>query len=175
MLIQRAKEQVAAFGDLYERYVDRVYLYVLARIGDRFEAEDVTASVFLQALTHLSNYSDRGVPLSSWLYRIAHNLVSNWYRDHSRDPIPLETPDPIELPDLEGMLERLELGMQVRRALQALPLERQRLIVLKFVEELPNAEIGRLMGRSEGAIKALLHRTLGGLRRAFDAIDDVLA
>lgn len=170
ILIQRAKEQIAEFGDLYERYADRIYGYVLNRVGNRLEAEDVTAKVFVQALTHLSRYTDQGVPFSAWLYRIAHNLVANWHRDGGRFHSFLESLQP---PEVDFSIERIELIGQLRKAVAALPLEKQRLIALKFVEGLPNAEIGRMMGRSEGAVKALLHRTLGALRGALSAADEV--
>ncbi|MFN8533173.1 MAG: sigma-70 family RNA polymerase sigma factor [Dehalococcoidia bacterium] len=178
VLIQRAKEQIAVFGDLYERHADRIFGYVLARVGDRAEAEDVTSRVFLQALTHLPGYTDRGVPFSAWLFRIAHNLVANWHRERERRH---QAVSEIVRQEFDRAGERLEAlaqheaVVQLRNALQALPLERQRLIALKFVEGLPNAEIGRLMGRSEGAIKALLHRTVETLRRAIGPWDDALA
>jgi RNA polymerase sigma-70 factor (ECF subfamily) len=178
VLIQRAKVQVAAFGELYERHVDRIFGYVLARVGDPVEAEDVTARVFLQALTHLPGYTDRGAPFSAWLFRIAHNLVANWHRERERRQRALGEMLRQELDRAGERLEALaqhDAVVQLRNALQSLPLDRQRLLTLKFVEGLPNAEIGRMMGRSEGAIKALLHRTVATLRRALGTMDDVLA
>ncbi len=73
-----------AFGVLYERYVDRIFNYVYYRTGNLHDAEDLTARVFQRAMNHIHNYTDRGVPFSAWLYRIAHNLVANWHRDRSR-------------------------------------------------------------------------------------------
>ena len=73
-----------AFGVLYERYVGRIYSYIYYRTGNQHDAEDLTARVFFRALRHVENYKDRGLPLSAWLYRIAHNLVANWHRDNSR-------------------------------------------------------------------------------------------
>ncbi|MCS6801901.1 MAG: sigma-70 family RNA polymerase sigma factor [Chloroflexota bacterium] len=178
VLIQRAKEQVSAFGALYERHVDRVFGYVLARVGDPAEAEDVTARVFLQALTHLPGYTDRGAPFSAWLFRIAHNLVANWHRERERRQRALGEMLRQELDRTSERLEALtrhDALVQLRNALQSLPLDRQRLLTLKFVDDLSNAEIGRLMGRSEGAIKALLHRTVATLRRALRTMDDALA
>jgi RNA polymerase sigma-70 factor (ECF subfamily) len=79
-----------AFGQLYERYVDRIFNYVYYRTGNLHDAEDLTARVFQRAMNHIQNYTDRGVPFSAWLYRIAHNLVANWHRDRSRrQEIPL--------------------------------------------------------------------------------------
>lgn len=163
-LILQAQQDLAAFGALYERYVQRVYSYVYTRTGSTPDAEDITERVFLQAMSHLRGYQSRGAPFSAWLFRIAHNLVANWHRDNSRHQhVKLDGAD---LPaHREPAFDLLEELAAIRRALTTLPAERQRLIVLKFVEELPNAEIGRIMGRSEGAIKSLIHRTLESLRR----------
>ena len=80
-----------AFGQLYERYVERIFNYVYYRTGNLHDAEDLTARVFQRAMNHIKNYTDRGVPFSAWLYRIAHNLVANWHRDRSRkQEIPLD-------------------------------------------------------------------------------------
>ena len=165
VLIALAQQDLAEFGALYEKYVQRVYTYVYHRTGNSPDAEDITERVFLQAMAHLRSYRSRGAPFSAWLLRIARNLVANWHRDNSRHPqVKLEA---ASLPAVPApAIERHEEFAAIRRALSALPAERQRLIFLKFVEELPNAEIGRIMGRSEGAIKALAHRTLQSLRNA---------
>jgi RNA polymerase sigma-70 factor (ECF subfamily) len=116
---------------------------------------------------HVDRFEDKGVPFSAWLYRIAHNLVANWHRDHSRrqeyslDDVPLtsalrETP--------EATTEANEERVRLLQAIRHLPIDRQELLILKFVEHLSNAEIGEIMGRSEGAIKSLYHRTLISLR-----------
>lgn len=156
-----------AFGLLYERYVDRIFNYVYYRTGNLHDAEDLTARVFQRAMNHIHNYTDRGVPFSAWLYRIAHNLVANWHRDRSRkQEIPLE-----DLPILpskgdhpEKNLVRSQEQEALLKLIRRLPAERQNLLILKFVENLSNAEIGAIMGRSEGAIKSLYHRTLLALR-----------
>ncbi len=166
-LIERAKTNAEAFGALYERYVDRVYSYIYYRIGDTHEAEDLTARVFYRALGHIGDYRQRGAPFAAWLYRIAHNLVANWHRDQSRRHL-------VRLDDLGGLPERGDgPGRQVEQdeeartllaAIRTLPAERQQVLILKFADELSNAEIARIMGRSEGAIKSLYHRTLLALR-----------
>lgn len=156
-----------AFGQLYERYVDRIFNYVYYRTGNLHDAEDLTARVFQRAMNHIQNYTDRGVPFSAWLYRIAHNLVANWHRDRSRkQELPLD--DLPVLPTRGNHPERNLVRSQEQEALlnliRKLPPERQNLLILKFVENLSNAEIGETMGRSEGAIKSLYHRTLLALR-----------
>ncbi|MFZ5819552.1 MAG: RNA polymerase sigma factor [Chloroflexota bacterium] len=167
VLARAAQGSKDAFGELYQRYIDRIFNYVYYRTGNSHDAEDLTARVFQRAMNHIHNYTDRGVPFSAWLYRIAHNLVANWHRDRSRkQEIPLD-----ELPVLpargdhpETRLVHTEEQEALLRLIRKLPPERQHLLILKFVENLSNAEIGQVMGRSEGAVKSLYHRTLLALR-----------
>ena len=166
-LIERAREDKEAFGQLYEVYVDRIYNYVYYRTGNAADAEDLTAKIFVRAMKHIPRYEDKGVPFSAWLYRIAHNLVANWHRDNSRRQI-------IALDDIthwhvgdespEFATQLMEDKALLLAAIRRLPSDRQELLILKFVERLSNAEIGDIMGRSEGAIKSLYHRTLLSLR-----------
>jgi len=166
-LAEQAKASGDAFGVLYERHLRRIYNYVYYRIGQRAEAEDLTERVFMQALESLPRYQHRGAPFSAWLFRIAHNLVANWHRDTGRHPsAPLE--DAGERVDQRadpfGDALNSEEQRELREVVHRLPPDRQMLLQMKFVEERSNLEIAREMGRTEGAIKALLHRTLVALR-----------
>jgi RNA polymerase sigma-70 factor (ECF subfamily) len=160
-----------AFGLLYLRYVARIYNYVYYRTGNQYDAEDLTARVFFRAMKHIPNYMDRGLPLSAWLYRIAHNLVANWHRDNSRrrevslDEILLVRPDG-DHP--ESVLMEVEDQEKLLDVIRILHPDRQQLLILKFVEHLSNAEIGQIMGRTEGAVKSLYHRTLLELREKYN-------
>ena len=169
-LVSQAQEDPQAFGKLYEIYVDKIYNYMYYRTGNHHDAEDLTAKAFYQALTHIDRYVDRGLPFSAWLYRIAHNLVANWYRARSRRQVitldeltasavyhSLDT-----LPEKE--LESRDDQRSLLRLIRRMPEDRQQLVILKFVHQLSNQEIGQVMGRSEGAIKSLYHRTLLALR-----------
>jgi RNA polymerase sigma-70 factor (ECF subfamily) len=167
-LVERAKTDKEAFGELYEQHVERIYKYVQYRVSNNADAEDLTARVFVRALQNIQNFEYRGVPFSAWLYRIAHNLVANWYRDNSRRQI-------FSLEDMgrwrlnsdgpEIAAESHEDQERLLQAIHRLPADRQEVLLLKFVEQLTNAEIGEVMGRSEGAIKSLYHRTLLALRK----------
>jgi len=166
-LTRAAQGDRDAFGELYELYIERIFNYVYYRTGNLHDAEDLTARVFQRAMNHIQSYTDRGVPFSAWLYRIAHNLVANWHRDRSRrQEIPLSdlpvVPSKEERP--ETRLMRSQEQDSLLRMIRQLPPERQHLLILKFVENLSNAEIGQIMGRSEGAVKSLYHRTLLSLR-----------
>ncbi len=123
--------------------------------------------MFLNALTRLDQYSGPG-SFQAWLMTIARNLLFNWYRDRGRRP-PTEDLDAAlalaaDVPGPEANLERNERIARVRAAVSSLSADRQHLISLKYVDGLPNAEIGRIMRRSEGAVKALHHRTLRELQ-----------
>lgn len=169
-LVAQAKTDSEAFGALYERYVKKIYSYLYYRTGNIHDAEDLTARVFQRALANLGRYTARGLPFSAWLYRIAHNLVANWHRDVGRrQTLPLHEADRQDWQALraeapEAAAETRETQAHLLRAIHGMPAERQQLIVLKYVEQLSNAEIGKIMNRSEGAVKSLYHRTLLALR-----------
>ncbi len=170
-----AQGDTEAFTLLYERYVNRIYNYIFYRTGNPHEAEDLTSRVFYRALHHINTYSNRGVPFSAWLYRIAHNLVANWHRDNSRrKEVPLE--DYIQLPQKTLQPEASVVDNQelenLLRTIRRLPADRQQLLILKFVEGLSNAEVAIIMRRSEGAIKSLYHRTLLSLREEIQRMDE---
>jgi RNA polymerase sigma-70 factor, ECF subfamily len=109
------------------------------------------------------------------LYRIAHNLVANWYRDNQRrQELPLDNVDQWQHKGehLETMMVHNQEMENLLKHIRALSAERQQLIILKFVEGLSNTEVGMIMGRSEGAIKSLYHRTLLSLREELEKGED---
>ena len=174
ILVLASQGDQEAFGALYARYVERIFNYVYYRTGNVHDAEDLTARVFYRALHHIQHYTDRGVPFSAWLYRIAHNLIANWHRDRSRhQEIPLD-----DAPTLHYKGQAPEAALMqgqdqdaLLKLIRHLPAERQQLLILKFVEQMPNAEIGQIMGRSEGAVKSLYHRTLLALRDDLEGVN----
>ncbi len=167
-LVSQARHDADAFGILYERYVNRIYNYVFHRVGNVEDAEDLTSRVFYNAYSHLDSYQEQGVPFTAWLYRIAHNLVANWHRDRGRRP--LVSIDDVVLSSPahqhpEPLAEQEEANRQLAEAVKHLDPLRRELLILKVTEELSNAEIGAILGKSEGAIKSLYHRTLLSLRK----------
>jgi len=166
--VEAAKKDPSAFSELYERYVDRIYNYIYYRVSNVHDAEDLTSRTFYRALSHLQAYKDRGIPFSAWLYRIAHNLIVNWHRDRGRRPV--VALDGLVLKSRlsecpEDVAEYQDDTRLLREGMRKLDPIRQELLVLKFSQGLSNAEIGEIMGRSEGAIKSLYHRTLLALRK----------
>ncbi|MGC9520440.1 MAG: RNA polymerase sigma factor [Anaerolineae bacterium] len=170
-LILRAKEDPEAFGELYEKYVDRIYNYHYRHTSNRVEAEDLTSRTFYRALRSLHGYRVTEAPFQAWLFRIAHNLVVNWYRDHSsRQMVSVDAeyamPLPAQAASPEARVATTEMQQALIEVVADMPEDRKTLLILKFVEHMTNAEIGEVLGRTEGAIKALYHRTLISLRRA---------
>jgi RNA polymerase sigma-70 factor (ECF subfamily) len=165
-LIRKAKYDRQAFGELYERHLQKIYSYLFYRTGNHADAEDLTSKVFQKAYAHLPGYENLGLPFSAWLYRIAHNIVANWYRDQGRrklvglDEAVRRSAEEDPRSSAEDADERERLLQLIRK----LPEEKQQVIILKFAEGYSNAEIGQILGRSEGAIKSLYHRTLLTLR-----------
>jgi RNA polymerase sigma-70 factor (ECF subfamily) len=110
---------------------------------------------------------DRGAPFSAWLYRIAHNVVANWHRDRSRqkvvslEDVPLPS---VRRDDPARVAEEKDQQNELLDAIRRLPADRQQLLILKFVEQMSNLQIAQVMGRTEGAVKSLYHRTLVALR-----------
>jgi len=160
-----------AFSILYQSNIKKIYSYIYYRTGNTYEAEDLTARVFQRALKHITRYKKTNVPFSAWLYRIAHNLVANWHRDNQRrKEVPIEDHLDIgshaDIPD--DQYEKKQEVEVLLRAVRKLPSDRQMVLILKYVEDLSNKEIGDIMGKSEGAVKSLYHRTLLDLRDYLD-------
>jgi RNA polymerase sigma-70 factor, ECF subfamily len=175
VLARAVEGDAEAFSALYLKYVGRIYNYVYYRTGSSLDAEDITERVFYRAMGHILNYQDKGVPFSAWLYRIAHNLVANWHRDNQRrQEVPLEDDDQ-SIPHREhpeSSLIRNQENEILIKAISKLPPDRQTLVILKFVENLSNAEIAVIMGKSEGAVKSYYHRTLMSLRKEMDNLPE---
>lgn len=166
-LVERAKTDPEAFGILYERYVTKIYNYIYYRTGNQQNAEDLTAKVFHKALDNIGKYKNKGYPFSAWLYKIAHNLVANWHRDNQkRQTISIDDID-LKSGKQDNPFHTVAKDEEVSLLLEAineLPPVRQELLILKFIDGASNAEIGRTLNRSEGAVKSLYHRTLVSLK-----------
>lgn len=156
-------------GCLYERYVDRIYRYILLKIGDPHEAEDLTGQVFVRMIEAIHGFQWQGVSFQSWLYRIAHNLVVDHLRQRTRRPQvaldPLESTLLSEGDDPYSWAEAADYRDHLRGALARLTDLQAQVIALKFGGGLSNAEAGKVLGRSEGAVKALQHSALSNLNK----------
>jgi RNA polymerase sigma-70 factor (ECF subfamily) len=163
-IVERGRADQAAFKPIYEEYFPRIYRYCLRRVACPQEAEDLTSLVFTRALDHLSTY--RGGSWAAWLFRIAHNAVAN---HHRRPPtVPLEeTERSTEGDEALGRLLDAEERERVARLIARLPEEQRELLALKIAGRLSAKEIGQVIGKSEGAVRVMLHRTVQQLRMAW--------
>jgi RNA polymerase sigma-70 factor, ECF subfamily len=167
LLVDRARRGDAdAFGRLYQLHLDRIYRYVYYRVGSSNEAEDLTEHVFLKAWEAIGRYESRGLPFAAWLYRMAHNAVIDHYRARKAttpidETFDLEDESQNPVASTEALFDREELTVAIKR----LNPDQQTVIVLRFSEGLSHAEVGRILGKSEGAVRVIQHRALGVMAR----------
>ncbi|MCK4368919.1 MAG: sigma-70 family RNA polymerase sigma factor [Dehalococcoidales bacterium] len=172
-LVRRAQNRdQEAFAQLYEEHFDKIYRYIALRIGNEAEAEDMTQQVFLNALQSISSFRWKGVPFSAWLFRIAHNQAVDYLRRKKHTAVPLDesvasndnTPQLVAEQKLD--IERLLL------ATQKLTDAQREVISLRFTSELSIAQVAKIMGKSQGAVKALQHSAIVALRRALPVTEN---
>jgi RNA polymerase sigma-70 factor (ECF subfamily) len=166
-LVQRAKEHdQEAFAQLYEEHFDKIYRYLVLRIGDKMEAEDMTQQVFLKALQSISSFKWKGVSFSAWLYRIAHNQAVDFLRRKTRrTTVPLA--ESLAASDVDPQLDverKLDIEQLISATRQLTKAQRE-VIALRFTSDLSVAEVAEVMGKSEGAVKALQHSAVVALRK----------
>ena len=162
LLIEAAQKDPGRFAELYEQNFHRVYAYVARRVRDRAETQELTSHVFHQALANLGKFKWRGAPFATWLYRIAANAIADQARRKQRETN--EQPDKASESSTLIDLEQVERRALLFRAVETLPDDQRRVIVLRFAEEKSIREVAGELGRSEGAIKQLQFRGLENLR-----------
>jgi len=172
-LVEKAKNDMLAFGELYEQYYSPILGYILRRTGRLEIAQDITSEVFYKALNNLHQFRWRDVPFSSWLYRIAGNEVVNYFRNNhnhsSLDNISDSISDPDstvenEIIEAEAEIKRHEDYLALHESISKLPAKYQEVITLRYFEHKQLREISLIMGKREGTIKSLLHRGIERLR-----------
>jgi RNA polymerase sigma-70 factor (ECF subfamily) len=174
LLLERAKEyDLVALGEIYDTYSIKIYNYVYRRLGDVHLAEDITADVFVRMLEALQHKKFAKICLSAWLYRIAHNLIVDHFRRTSREEL-FSLDEQLMAASLNtaDAVKRRLAQQQLRAAISRLPETQQQVIMLKFVEGLSNAEVAQVLGKTNGAVKALQHRALASLRRILEEQDE---
>ena len=167
-LVRQAQQRdQEAFAQLYEENFDKIYRYVVLRIGSKTEAEDMTQQVFLNALQSISSFKWKGVPFSAWLFRIARNQVVDYLRKKKR---PATTPLDESLASSDSNPElAAEHSLDIEQLLLAteqLTEAQREVISLRFAGELAIAQVAKVMGKSQGAVKALQHSAIVALRKA---------
>lgn len=170
-LLQRAQRyDLSALDRLYELYADRLYRYVWYRVRDADLAEDLAAEIFVQVIQSVPAFRisarDTVAIFSGWLFRIAHNYLYHFYRRREREEtVTLPAERPAETMDLTRLVEDQEREEALHAAIASLPEAQHEVLILRFWERMSHAEVGKVMGRSEGAVKVLQHRALAALRR----------
>jgi RNA polymerase sigma-70 factor, ECF subfamily len=164
--VEAAKRDPRRFEALYRKYVAQVYNFALYETRDRHAAEDVTSQVFLRALAGLHTFREQAEPPHSsfrvWLFQVARHTLSNErrrQRRHPESPLDLAQQMPAAA-DVEVSVARRDELARAWRVIEQLPADRRRALVLRFVEEMSAREIGAILGRSEGAVRVLIHRAV---------------
>jgi RNA polymerase sigma-70 factor (ECF subfamily) len=167
LLVQKAiGGDSAAFADLYDRHVVRVYRHIYYLANDAREAEDLTAQTFLKAWEAVGRYKERGAPFVAWLLRIAHNLTISYLRSKREHGVLEEGYIDQKLHrNPEEALEQSTDEETVRNAILRLREEQRQVIMLRFVEEMDYREVAALIGKSVPAVRVIQHRALGNLRK----------
>jgi RNA polymerase sigma-70 factor (ECF subfamily) len=164
LLIEAAQKDPARFAELYQNNFERVYAYIVRRVANRAETEDLTSEVFHHALANLQRFEWRGIPFAAWLFRIAANLISDRWRSTGREPVDDE-PEQIELAHVSPVeIEEVERRATLFRLVETLPLEQRRVLVLRFVEQKSIKQVAQEVRKTEGAVKQLQFRALTTLR-----------
>ena len=167
LVLKAAAGDPEAFGALYDEYHPRIYRFVYLKVGSREDAEDLAHQVFLNAWEHVPNYRRRGLPFSSWLYRIARNAVIDHYRTR-KDEVSVEESDPDAFVSSERVQMDAHLSLEIEKvqhAIAELAPMHQDVIIMRFVEELAIKEVAAALKKSEGAVKLLQHRAMRELKQ----------
>ena len=159
-----------AFGELYDRYVDVVYRYIYYRVSNVPLAEDLTSETFIRALRRISSYTWQGRDFGAWLVTIARNLIADHFKS-GRYRLELATSDLVEAgadkseegPENEVLSAITNAALL--EAVKELGAEQQECISLRFLQGMSVAETAAIMGKNEGAIKALQYRAVKSLSR----------
>jgi RNA polymerase sigma-70 factor (ECF subfamily) len=170
LLVEAAQKDPARFADLYEINFERVYAYVIRRVGNRAETEDLTSEVFHQALANLKRFEWRGIPFAAWLFRIAANLISDRWQ-HSGREVPDDSGHIEALEVSPAEIEEIESRATLFRLVERLPAEQRRVVVLRFVEQKSIKEVAREIRKTEGAVKQLQFRAISSLRARMEGAD----
>ncbi len=166
-LVKKAQAgDIKAFGQIYDQFVQKIYKYMYFKVKGE-DAMDLTENLFLKVWENLKKYQARpGITFSAWIFRIAHNLVVDYYRQHK------------EFSDLDTNLEdarresspatMTELSMDqemVRSALGKLKKQHQEIITICFLNEFDNSEAAKILNKTEGALRVLKFRALQEMKQ----------
>ncbi|HEX8919808.1 MAG TPA: RNA polymerase sigma factor [Chloroflexota bacterium] len=169
LLVEAAKQDPNAYGELYERYYARVYRYIYHRLGSVHDAEDLTAVVFMKALEALPTYRTGRNGFAPWVFRITRNAVVDHYR-RQRKQAPLDelSHESADSDPVGDVLER-EQQIELRTLVECLSPEQRDVVLMRYAADLSFSEIAATLSKNEAAVRMLLHR---GLRKMKAVMDD---
>jgi len=167
-LVRQAQDRdPEAFAQLYEAHFDKIYRYIAFKVGNETEAEDMTQQVFLKALQSISSFKWKGIPFSAWLFRIAHNQVVDYLRKKAKQAtVPIDNLAVAASDNPQQAVEQKLDIEQLALATEQLTEAQREVISLRFASELSTVQVAKVMGRSQGAVKALQHNAIVALRKA---------
>tara|TARA_B110000438_G_scaffold218790_1_gene211683 strand:- start:168 stop:704 length:537 start_codon:yes stop_codon:yes gene_type:complete len=170
-LVQAAKKNPAHFAPLYDKYYERIFIYIVKKTQNEEVTGDLTSQVFLKAILNILKYEDRGYPFSSWLYMIATNEVNLHYRKNKKiNEVEIQERDVIHLLDDIKLENTIDLQNKLVLAMNSLKEKDMQLIDLRYFENLSFKEIGDILQISHGAAKIKLYRSLDKLKKLFNSI-----
>lgn len=168
-IIIQAKKNAACFRPLYEKYFKRIFLFIYHRVEDRDIAGDLTAQVFLKALVRIEQFNERGFPFSSWLYRIAINECTDFFRKSKRALVIY-----VEEPAFHNLFEEMfpenpkeDLEKKLQLVLQQLKPDELKIIELRFFEEMPFKMVAEVLNITEVYAKVRTYRVLDKMKKIF--------
>ena len=168
-IVAQAKKDPAAFRPLYDKYFKRIFLFVYHRVEERNLAGDLTAQVFLKALTRIAQFNERGLPFSSWLYRIAVNECNDYFRKTKRARVVY-----VEELAFHHLFEEMfpddprhELEKKLHQVLQKLKPDELQIIELRFFEDMPFRTLGEVLNMTENNAKVRTYRILDKMKKIF--------
>jgi len=176
-LIEKAKKDPEAFGEIYDENYPKIFGYILKRVADIEIAKDITSQTFLKSLKNIWKFKWRNVSFSAWLYRIANNEIANFFRKRKNKLVSLEkVAEPAfynnpftEIAKAEEQLQRHKDFLKIQGEISRLPLKYQEVITLRFFEKKKIREISEILEKKEGTIKSLIHRALKKLKEELNA------
>lgn len=169
-LVEAAQRDPRYFAELYDLHFHRVYAYAAKRLHTREEAEDITSAVFHQALAKIKSFEWRGVPFSAWLIRIAANAIADRWKKTAHENSQ-QVPNGLENDLEDANAEDAEQRTVLSQLVEGLPVDQQRVVKMRFIEQKSIREIAKEIGKTEGAVKQLQFRALQKLRAQMEGAD----
>ena len=155
----------AKLASLYEEYYGKIANYAYAKIGNRVEAQDIAGEVFLRALRSLESYKEHGIPMQVWLFKIAHNIIVDYYRKAARGKtVPIDNVKIADNSNPADEIEKRDNFARVSKVMEQLTDGQREVLKLRFFSELTSKEVGIIMGKSDGAVREMQRVAIERLR-----------